>query len=114
MWRSPPAPSLWQTSGRHGVELHAHASRGPPDHVAGLAQMIDIDLQHEPLRNTDRAGDFEAGTRRRQVAHAAVNRAGAVEGDAAGFEYAPSVIIDDRVLFLREASPMRWTNAQIL
>src|SRR5476651_1223404 len=56
--------------------------------MARLLEVIDLDHQYEVVRNADLARHFQQGAGRRQVAHAAVDAAGAVEGDTSRFQRA--------------------------
>src|SRR6185437_3476970 len=70
------------------VELHAQARGGTPDHVARRLDVIDLDHQHEFVRNADLARNFQASTDRRQVAHPAIENRSPVDCDAAGLQRA--------------------------
>ncbi len=70
------------------AELDAQARRGAPDDVAGAAEVIVLDDQLEIFRNAELARHFQAGAGGEQVAHAAIDAAGAVEADRARLERA--------------------------
>jgi hypothetical protein len=56
--------------------------------MARLRQAIDFDRQHKVFGNAKLARDFEAGACWRQIAHAAIDTARAVEPDAPSLERA--------------------------
>jgi hypothetical protein len=62
-----------------GTERDADASRRAPDHPAGLLKMVVGDDQHEVVGNAGLARHLQAGADGREIAHAAVDAAGAVE-----------------------------------
>jgi len=58
-----------------------------------MAGVVRLNHQHEFLRNAALARDFEQGAGGDRFAHAAVDAAGAVEGNAAGFQGAVGEIL---------------------
>src|SRR5665213_1124760 len=71
-----------------GIELYAQAVSGSPAHVTRRLYVIDLDHQHELVRNTDLARHFQACADRRQMSYAAVEAADAVEHDGPHFQRA--------------------------